>query len=188
MKHTLAILLLAFAGVAQAGPACWPKMVGGAGVGIVSGSLEGVGQYSAVWCPTPYTWRVQTFTALEGYSIKYPSIGDGMTVVQVLDAAWALNVTSPCADARLCEAAEAAAQATKPADPKWVVAKNGTSTTRPMWIVDLSLPVATFTASTLRAPVGATCDCVGLAKVKGTQTLCYVENIADDLAACTKAP
>ena len=188
MKRIFAILLLAFASLAQAGPACWPKMAGGAGVGLVRGALEGVGQYSAVWCPTPYKWRVQTWTALDGYTIKYPTIGEGMPLTQALNAAWAMNVTSACADDRLCEAAEAAAQATKPADPRWIVAKNGTSLTRPMWVVNLEKPIATFTASTQRATVGAQCDCASLARIKGTQTLCYVEGIADDMAACVRAP
>jgi hypothetical protein len=188
MKRLLPLLLLALTCHVYAGPACWPKSVGGTGVGMLTGSIDMVGQWRAVWCPGPYRWKLQTWTTLDGYSYKYPSGMESMTLLQALQAAYDLNVTSDCADQRLCETAAIAAKTTKPTDPTWVVAKNVTSTTRPMWSVNLEMPIATFTASTKRATVGAPCDCASLARIKGTQTLCFVPGIVDDMAACTRVP
>jgi hypothetical protein len=189
MKRLIALFLLSLTCHVYAGPTCWPKSVGGTGVGMLTGSIDTVGQWRAVWCPGPYRWQLQTWTTAEGYAYKYPPGMESMTLLQALEAAYALNVSFACADQRLCDAAVLAAKTTKPPDPSWVVAKNGTSTTRPMWSAVFGAdgqPV--FTASTLRANVGVSCDCANMAVMKGTQTQCWLANSdLSEVTYCVKA-
>lgn len=91
--------------------------------------------------------------------------------------------------AHLKEAVFAAVRAdtARPAEPVWVVAKNGTTATRPAYYVDATVPTARKLANATgaRAKVGAACHCRADNVLKvGTGTYCPVLDAG--FALCVK--
>ena len=79
-------------------------------------------------------------------------------------------------------------QRSRPANPAYVVAKNGTSTTRPAFAytpATASTAASRSTKSTARATVGATCDCK-VRLLEGTTLYCATNVERTLVAVCNK--
>lgn len=128
------------------------------------------GEYAVWFCKTKYAWKANYAYKLNSYRVVHPDV-KGLTIAQYFQKYWDANVTwsanGPAPQyAGLYAAAKADPRwaATKPEDPLWVVARNGTSTTRPAFA--LALPdgaarrktaTGTIWPSVGTAPVGNHC-------------------------------
>lgn len=104
---------------------------------------------------------------------------------------WSANAQLPCTDtaiSSICDTARAEmAKTPAPPDPVFVVAKNGTSTTRPMYALNVDANTVGAQISK-RAPVGARCECTVSGVRKGSTAYCpvWIGNtmLAAELAVC----
>lgn len=100
---------------------------------------------------------------------------------------WSANAPLPCSDtaiSAICDTArQAMAQVPSPNPPAFVVAKNGTSTTRPVYSFDVTTRTVGVLLSGVRAPVGGQCACwaSGVRK-NGTPYCAWATNNADTRA------
>lgn len=108
---------------------------------------------------------------------------------------WLANSPLPCSDtaiSSICQTA-AAQLATMPAPepPAFVVARNGTTLTRPVYAFDVATKTVGALISGVRAPVGADCACWAYgARKNGTAYCVWVsaakDTRADQVTACAK--
>lgn len=164
MRSILSLLLLLATLTAQAQP-CAPSDLKGTGTkAVVTSNSAGIA--AAYWCPGKYTptyyvaaerWAGAPAVAADLNTLR--SATDPLASIKAMRVKYAtapmeelIDVWGPLKPALI---------ASKPALPVWVVAKNGTTTTRPtknfLWN-DADKPYFTTDSATL-ATVGATCRC-----------------------------
>lgn len=117
----------------------------------------------------------------------------GEKIDDYLNRMWSANGALPCEDtaiSSICDTAKVALSKIDPPEPPvFVVAKNGTSTTRPMYSFN---PVTNTVGALIskRATVGATCGCWAYGVRKGSSAYCIVVDPAgatkaNEVAICT---
>ena len=108
---------------------------------------------------------------------------------------WLANSPLPCSDtaiSSICQTAAAQlATVPPPEPPAFVVAKNGTSLTRPAYAFDIVTKTVGVQLASVRAPVGADCACWAYgARKNGTAYCVWVspakDSRADQVTACSK--
>jgi hypothetical protein len=165
MKHIFAILFLLLCSIAQA-QTCAPADLKGTGTKAVQ-HFSAAGVASAHWCPGKYAptltlHAVRWSAVTPALAAELDALRSSTTAPAAMAAMRAKHTTAPLSDLTdVWLPLVDRINASKPALPVWVVAKNGTTSTRPtkafLWN-DADTPY--FTAdSTVRATVGATCRC-----------------------------
>ncbi len=199
LLRLLALVFTLLAGPALAGealPECFAKPLGGGTYSVTKQTADG--EWSYWWCPPAPTHPFDiagpvVIAKRDGYKVSWPAL-DNLNIPQSLVAVWAANINVPCTDVSikaLCDAATTDAFANKPPPPLWVVAKNGTNTTRPVYayVPPVVTVAATATAPAImtpakvgalipakRATVGAKCACWARGIVSGGSAYCAVDN------------
>lgn len=176
IKRFLAFcLLVASVSSNAAQPACWPAEVPG-GTGSTTVVLQIAEGMSFVWkCPDGklyYRAVLLSYTgpgtgALFAEALTYKS------PTEALAALWSKYDTPGSGPAwdTLTEKTIAAGRAAFGGKPAFIVAKNGTVTTRPAFAV---VAGKRSFSSTNRALVGSACDCAALKLTEGSTTYCQV--------------
>ena len=140
------------------------------------------------------SWGAETWDSFRAHAVNT----DALAVAQAADPVAALNailatrVSLPLADpsltpvwcpyAREMIASQPAPAATPPPPAAWIVARYSTQTSRPAYPVTNGVR---GTMSTMRASVGATCDCTS-PLVEGVTTYCPFPSSGGAVAMCTK--
>lgn len=193
-KSLLALsLLLSFAVAAQEtplvyspAPECEAKMlVGPKGTGEFF-TIRGTDTHMvAMWaCPkADGGWLYENVVWRYGYIPNLPSLSDILAGKSFFSALWAANVVKDLAvsteEMQTLMDAKIAILAKLPPPPKWVVATNGTITTRPVssytvrTLADGSTQIV-LDPTTLRATVGQPCDCAALKHAPTSVTYCQI--------------
>ena len=196
MRRLAALFVLLFVGSVHAAPQCWPKPFGTGSYMVTSTAVapEEVGEWAYWWCPDPFKVSFVITTRAKGTELKLPSATEGMTPAQMLQALWDANVTVDLLDDKVIALTGAAVfhiEAHMPARPKWVVAKNGATLTRPVYLRKADGTRSTTAVSGVRATVGAPCTCADPARRVGdgsAATYCDPRDIAPVVVTlCTKA-
>lgn len=137
---------------------------------------------------TPH-WRALRYD----FKLKAPAAAS--TPAGVFDSFQAANMTTPAGDPSLSglrDAALAWAAANAPPAPRWIVAKNGTTTTRPVYLRNADGTRATTALAGIRATVGAPCTCADPARRVGDgtgSTYCDPRAVTPVVVTlCTRAP
>lgn len=108
---------------------------------------------------------------------------------------WAANSPLPCADtaiSSICDTARAEmAKVPLPDPPRFVVAKNGTTLTRPVYRLDLKTMTVGDLIAGKRAPVGVECACWASGVRKAGKPMCTWykpegDSRADEVTACAR--
>lgn len=202
MRTFFALIIWFACGVANAQapavPACFAKPFGSGTYAVTR--VTTAGEWSYWWCPQtkayPFGWELIIVAKRDGYKPVVPSL-ESMTIAQSLAAIWKTNVTTPCSDVSikaLCDEAKADAGAKgSPAFPKFVVAKNGTILTRPVFAYVPATSTAPASIGpvilTRRATVGAGCDCVIRGLINAGNPYCAVDaQPVNEITLCSKAP
>lgn len=190
----LAAALLVWLSTAEAAPACEPKPIG---TGTYSQTQDTpAGTWSVHFCPSPFTWTPVYTLKRRDFALTYPSPASaaGMTALQLYRWLWETNVSLPQTDPSLAELyapAKAWAAVNAPPDPRWVVRANGTSATRPSYLIASPTKIgARVTGGD--APVGLDCWCVDSATrvVSGSSTYCpwITGQTPVTVTLCARAP
>lgn len=193
MRLFLALLFVCSSAFAQ--PAQWP------GVGKTADFITGKhgsddeGHRWAAWrylSADGFKWVGYTAVLRRDkvLNLTTPQVGEKLD--DYLNRMWAANGALPCSDtaiSSICDTARLALnQIPAPANPQFVVAKNGTATTRPMYALNVEQNTVGATISK-RAPVGAKCACDETGIRKGATAYCPVwigpSLIVSELAICT---
>jgi hypothetical protein len=133
------------------------------------------GEWAYWFCPDPYKVAYVVTARHKDTQFKVPAT-DGMTVPQMLEAIWTANVATSLGDPKLLPLTQAAVDHLSgrlPPVPKWAVAKNGTTTTRPVYLRNENGTLGALVKDA-RATVGAECTCSadGGRVVSGSSTYC----------------
>lgn len=183
--------LLPFAASAQ----CAPADLSGSGTKAVI-DFNTTGGAAAWWCPGRFAPTL-TLYAVRWDAMTDPLRADLSALASQPDHAGiermqAAHATTPLGSDVLrpvWEPAKARMLASRPADPVWLVARNGAYTTRPAYLVVAgpdSLSVIGSTATAARATVGASCACVRLRVVTGPTTYCGIDGESQLVAVCAR--
>lgn len=143
-------------------------------------------------------FRYRTFIAVlrrdKVLSLTAPLAGESPSAYYT--RMWSANAPLPCSDtaiSSICDTARRAiAQVPSPEPPKFVVAKNGTTLTRPVYRLDLTTMTVGALIAGKRAPVGADCACwaSGVRK-SGTPYCAWAsaagDTLADEVTVCRAA-
>lgn len=196
-----ALLLIAlgllWGAVARAAPQCWPKPFGTGSYMVTSAAAapNSFGEWAYWFCPDPFKVSFVITTRAKGTELKLPPTTEGMTPAQILQAVWDANVAVDLNDDKVIALTGAAVfhiEAHMPARPKWIVAKNGTTTTRPVYLRNADGTRATAALSGVRATVGAPCTCADPARRVGDgtgSTYCDPRDVQPVVVTlCTRAP
>ena len=169
------LLGLLFGSLARAAADCRPAPFGD-GSAIVSSDSVNAPHADGVWsywrCPDAFMVRTRYELRRHEHRLQLPDVA-GLTLAQAFDALIVANRDTPYeapALAGLRAAAEAHAAAHRPPVPRWVVAKNGTTTTRPVYLRNADGTRATTALAGVRATVGAPCSCADPARRVGDGT------------------
>jgi hypothetical protein len=196
VKRLVALFVLLFVGSASAAPQCWPKPFGTGSFMVTSTTVEPneFGEWAYWFCPDPFKVSFVITTRAKGTELRVP-VTEGMTVTQTLQAIWDANVKVDLLDDKVIALTGAAVghiEAHMPARPKWVVAKNGTTTTRPVYLRKADGTRSTSAVSGVRATVGAPCTCDDPARRVGdgtTATYCDPRAVTPVVVTlCTRLP
>jgi len=189
--------LLPFAAQAQ----CAPAELAGSGTRAVL-EVNATGTAAAWWCPGRFE------PALALYAVRWDAMTDPLRAdlaalssardqtVAGIDRMRATHATAPLASDALrpvWEQARERIQVSRPTNPLWLVAKNGTcgpgstlGCSRPTYLVTNG--VRGTTATSTRATVGASCGCVRLRVLEGTTVYCGVDGESELVAVCVRQP
>lgn len=173
-------------------PTCMPDWAGGPGRGGVA--LNTAGATAWVYCPTKYSWRgfrgAITHAALAERVAEIPAFlaaPDRVALVASWSQKYPLEFMGSDTLLPVWCPHYAAIRAARPANPKYTVATNGLTLTRPTRTVT---PAATGSAlgaqSLVRVAVGAPCRCDRIA-IEGSPLYCQVLD-AQLVAVCKAAP
>ena len=189
--------------VAQPLPACWPKPLPGAVGSMVHRWENEAGRVHYWYCPGPYEATFHGIACRYSHGrVCYYTPDPKLLLTASADTlgkAWAEMVKS---DWMGPEWVDITGQAVPtmvqglPPPPAWIVARNGTSATRPAYPftpIPGAKPNATNgtrgTSSSGTAAVGSACDCVMSRVVSSTSSYCGVlPTPATRVALCTKKP
>jgi len=187
MRLFIALLFVFSNAFAQ--PAQWP------GVGKTADFITGKhgsdddGHRWAAWrylSADGFKWVGYTAVLRRDKVLNLTTPQPGEKLDDYLNRMWAANGALPCSDTAISSICDTARlelnKITPPEPPVFVVAKNGTSTTRPMYSFN---PVTNTVGALIskRATVGATCGCWAYGVRKGSSAYCIVV----DPAGATKA-
>jgi hypothetical protein len=147
-------------------------------------------------CPSDGIWEYEDIIWRYGYIPVLPSLTD-IVAVGFFAAMWRANMTAtPVTDAERQTAMDArialmAKLPPAPPTPRWLVAPNSTSTTRPAYSYTLrtladGTKQVVLDAMTPRATVGKPCDCAALKYAPSSATYCRLP--AASLTAATTVP
>lgn len=165
----LALILLSVSALAPAQvppPAQWPIV--GDTRDFVTGK-HGTDDAGHRWAAWRYLdadgFRYRTFVAVlrrdKVLNLTAPLPGE--TPGAYYTRMWSANAPLPCTDSAISSICDTAfAEIRKiplPEPPRFIVAKNGTSTTRPVYALDLQTKTIGALIPGVRAPVGADCAC-----------------------------
>lgn len=134
-------------------------------------------------------FRYRTFIAVlrrdKVLQLTAPQAGESMSAYYT--RMWSANAPLPCTDSAIssiCDTARnAIRQVPMPEPPRFVVAKNGTSTTRPVYSLDVATNTLGVLLQGVRAPVGGQCACWASGIRKGSTAYCaWATNAADTRA------
>lgn len=196
MKHFFILLVFA-ASFAHAQPAQWPVV--GKTTGFITGK-HGTADDGHRWAAWRYLsadgfrWVPYVAVLRRDKVLNYITEIPGEPAEAYLNRMWAANTPLPCADTAIksiCDTAwDALAKTTEPEPPRFVVAKNGASLTRPMYSYNITTK-AVGAVVKRRATVGDPCACWAYGVKQGTTNWCIVPNAegtarADEVAACVR--
>lgn len=156
-------------------PPCWPGALG-KGEDFLSGKVA-AGRYWAWRCPTDDGFRWRDYVAVLGdtYVTKTVPKVVGETDVKYAERMWVANSNTNCSDpavSSICTAGFDAIKAVPSREPpKFVVAKNGTNTVRPVYSIDDAGVIGSSVAG-VKATVGNECACWIRGVRKGTSAYC----------------
>ena len=152
------------------------------------------GEWAYWFCPDPFKVSFVITARAKGTDLKLPAT-EGMTVTQTLQAMWDANISVDLNDDAVIAqtgAAMAHIEANLPPRPKWIVAKDGTKTTRPVYLRKADGTRSTTAVSGVRATIGAPCTCDDPARRVGDGTSStYCDPRAETpvvVTLCTRAP
>lgn len=181
MKHILTLLLLlCFSAQAQEPPKQWPII--GDTREFVTGKHgdDDAGHRWAAWRyldSNGFEWRDFIAVLRRDKVLELTPQLPGEAAAAYYTRMWVANAPLPCSDtaiSSICDTARVAlAKTPPPQNPRFVVAKNGTSATRPMYALNVDANTVGALISK-RAPVGAKCECAGLGVRKGSTAYCPV--------------
>jgi hypothetical protein len=161
--------------LSEAVRACQPAPFGAGSPAVSSDSIDQPhpdGTWAYWRCVDAFSVRTHVELRRHDHKLQLPNF-DGMTLAQSFDALIVANrdthYDAP-ALASLRAAAEAHAAAHPVAAPKWVVAKNGTTLTRPVYPLKADGTRGTTAVAGIRATVGAPCTCADPARRVGDGT------------------
>jgi hypothetical protein len=170
IARALLIFLALFAGQARADD-CLPVPFGAAP--LVSSDSVDLPHADGTWayyrCVGPFDVKTRFLLRRNDHRLQFPDFS-GLSMAQAFDALLAANLDTPFDDpslASLRAAAEAHAAAHPVPTPRWVVAKNGTTLTRPVYLRKADGTRSTTAVSGVRADVGAPCTCADPARRVG---------------------
>jgi len=190
MRRLILLLLALLPSVVWA--QCAPAEVKGSGTPAVL-EPNAAGVAVAWWCPGTFT------PTLALYAVRWDALTDPMrsqlsalpgatSPAAAIEQMRIAHATTPLSDDALraiWEPARARILASRPADTVWLVARNGTTLTRPSYPVTDG--VRSTIASAVRATVDMTCGCMRLRVVEGTSTYCAFDGASALVALCTRA-
>lgn len=163
-------------------PMCKPELFGGTGK-YLSFGVSTDNCLVVKWaCLSEESseWKTQGFSWSSNYIPKLPSVTSILRSGDLFDAMWAANVTANLPVSQELADAERAVTATILAKlPRWLVAPNSTSITRPVFAytprtaADGSPQIA-LVSTRLRAIVGEPCDCSALKHAPTSVTYCLI--------------
>lgn len=183
-------------------PSCWPSRykylpIGGTGTPVETVTTSAGTGYtyrcpdgSTPWKVVRSTWSGPNSSDLLAEAMTYPSIADAASALwHKYDTPKYLCPPSTVCDQAwidLADATKAKAAAVAPLPPEWVVAKNGSYTTRPAYTSASGMLGAASGRATV-IPTTA-CNCASPIKV-GTSTYCTFTGApsASIVALCSKA-
>ena len=200
MRYFVALILALLAAPVNAQtaplvPPCFAKPLGTGTYAVTRRVPEG--EWAYWYClqtvTTPFDWEVVVMANAAGTKLTWPAL-DGLTTQQSLEAVWKANVSLSCTDPSiktLCTAAQSDAKLNKPSAPLYLVAKNGTTTTRPMYAympASGSVPPAVGAVIVgSRAAVGSVCDCATRGLLSSGNAYCMLnKGMPSELTVCTK--
>lgn len=192
MKHLLAfVLFLCFSAQAQVPPPKqWPII--GDTRDFVTGK-HGTDDAGHRWAAWRYLdddgFRYRTFVAVlrrdKVLNLTAPLPGENPGAYYT--RMWSANAPLPCTDTAISSICDTARNAIReippPAPPRFVVAKNGTTATRPVYSLDLTTKTVGALIPGVRAPVGAECACWASGVRKSGTPYCAWATAAADTRA-----
>lgn len=199
LERLVALLALAFVLVlcAPLAHACAPADLKGTGTAArfeFGASSDAVGW----WCPGKYKPTRKLYAAQHSWltgaaKASLAALRAAPDPAAAVASMAASNVNTPLSGIEASAALAARLDADRPANPLWVVARNGSYTTRPtrdfLWNDD-SVPFIVG-ESTVRIAVGATCRCQDAFVEVGSTSWCQVGSEAVEgyvMAVCSRAP
>lgn len=196
MRAFLLLLFMSLSAHAQTAPKQWP--IYGKTENFITGK-HGTDDDGHRWAAWRYLsddgFRWVSFVAVirrdKVLNLTAPLAGENPGAY--LTRMWSANAPLPCTDSAIssiCDTALAAIRAVpSPEPPAFVVAKNGTALTRPMYAYEPFTKVLGAQIAK-RATVGAECACWAEGMRKGTTAYCIVvdpagSTRADEVAICS---
>lgn len=179
----LALLLPLQALAADAPPLCaWHSQPSTLRWGVTT---DPPGAWAGWWCPTgPYTKWAAQLAAVRFDLVGQAALATGGAAILAKDQAAliALRDRPVTSDEMLAVLSQGidAILAARPPGPVWVVAPNGTSSTRPAFAITNGVRAK---VSTARATVSATCDCT-VRSVEGSSSYCATNTERTLVALC----
>lgn len=195
MRAFLLLLFLSLGAQAQTKPPVqWPII--GKTTDFITGKhgTDDDGHRWAAWrylSADGFQWRNYTAVLRRDKVLNLTAPNAGEKLDDYLNRMWSANGALPCSDtaiSSICDTARLALnQIPAPPNPQFIVAKNGTATTRPMYALNVEQNTVGATISK-RAPVGAKCACDETGIRKGATAYCPVwigpSMIVSELAIC----
>lgn len=198
MRTFLLLLFLSLSAHAQTPPpAQWPII--GKTSDFITGKhgTDDDGHRWAAWrylSSDGFRWVNYTAVLRRDKVLNLTAPNAGEKLDDYLNRMWGANGALPCSDTAISSICDTARlelnKIPAPANPKFVVAKNLTSTTRPMYALNVEQNTVGALISK-RAPVDALCACDETGIRKGTTAYCpvWIGNslLVSELAICTAA-
>jgi hypothetical protein len=198
MRTLTALLLALFCTLAGAQPAHWPII--GDTRDFVTGKhgIDDAGHRWGAWrylSADGFRWVSYTAALRRDKVLNLTAQLPGETPAAWATRMWHVNAPLPCSDtaiSAICDTARAElARITPPEPPRFVVAKNGTTLTRPVYRLDLETKTVGELIAGKRAPVGVECACWASGVRRNGTAMCAWtspagDTRADEVTACAK--
>lgn len=190
MRILLSLLSLPLPAFAQPPPPpCWASNWGGAGTVLHTYANED-GQVRYWFCQRQFDWGYHGMVCRFDPGTRACAIPTGLSLTASPSAMWTRYIASDWNSAQwadIMDRAKLTIEPFTPAPPVYVVAKNGTSPTRPVYAFTAGASAPSTGARGTRsvgvAPVGSLCDCAQ--RVVGSTIYCGVPG---GVSACVKKP
>lgn len=185
----IAVPALAFA-QAPAAPTRWP-IIDAETANFITGKhgTDDAGHRWAAWRyvnADGFRYRDAIVVLRRDHVLQLTPPNDGEAMRDYAARMWAQHVRLPCTDtaiSSICDTARAElAKIEPPAPPRYVVAKNGTTTTRPVYAFDARTKTVGELLVGVRAPVGVECVCAAAGARKNGTAYCAWAEPAEPVA------